>query len=128
MNHKNAMHIVNIIGMSARRVSNPNINKTEQNTSPNIASIKEISLPTSNGSGNASAICPKSLILVSPCIIKSNPNKSLDKSKEMSNLRFPAESGSKIFINRVIITQYFECKVTNLGLSKILHLINNVCL
>ena len=47
MNHKNAMHIVNIIGMSARRVSNPNINKTEQNTSPNMASIKEISLPTS---------------------------------------------------------------------------------
>lgn len=38
------MHIVNIIGMSARRVSNPNINKTEQNTSPYIASIKEISL------------------------------------------------------------------------------------
>ena len=122
------MHIVNIIGMSARRVSNPNINKTEQNTSPNIASIKEISLPTSNGSGNASAICPKSLILVSPCIIKSNPNKSLDKSKEMSNLRFPAESGSKIFINRVIITQYFECKVTNLAPSEILHLINNACL
>ncbi len=93
-----------------------------------MASIKEILLPTPNGSGNASAICPKSLILVSPCIIKSIPNKSLDKSKEMSNLRFPAESGSKIFINRVIITQYFECKVTSLGSSKILHLINNACL
>lgn len=82
-----------------------------------MASIKEISLPTPNGSGNVSDICPKSLILERPCIIKSNPNKSLDKSRERSNLRFPAESGSKIFINRVIITQYFERKVTNLGLK-----------
>ena len=34
------MHIVNIIGMSDRRVSNLNINIIEQNASPNMASIR----------------------------------------------------------------------------------------
>ena len=125
---KNAMHIVNIIGMSDRRVSNLNINIIEQNASPNMASIRDNSLPIPNGSGNVSDIWSKSLILYSPCIIKSSPDKSLNESREMSNLRFPAESGNNIFINRVIITQNFERKVTDSASAKILHLINNACL
>lgn len=75
MNHKKCNAHREYHRMSARRVSNPNINKTEQNTSPNMASIKEISLPTPNGSGNASAICPKIVNLGQSVHHKEQPEK-----------------------------------------------------
>ena len=49
---KNATHMVNNMGITARRVRKPKIKAIEQISSPKMASISDILLPTPMGSGN----------------------------------------------------------------------------